>query len=59
VLRTLFKSIVALYRQLGCAQLYNTEAGVVDSLVRVKSPAVKIYALVFGISALDSVELLL
>ena len=37
--------------QPGCVQLYNTEDGVVANLVRLKSPAVKTYALVLGISA--------
>ena len=39
-----------MYVQLGCIQVYNIEGGLLDSLVRLKSPAVKIYAFDLGIS---------
>jgi hypothetical protein len=56
VLKTFAERTVALYEQVGCVQTYSTEAGDVASLVRVKSPAVKIYALVFGILNSSTLE---
>ena len=39
-----------MYVQLGCVQVYSIEGGLLANLVRLKSPAVKIYAFNLGIS---------
>jgi hypothetical protein len=49
ILKTFAERTVALYEQVAYVQTYSIKAEDIASLVRVKSPAIKIYALVFRI----------